>query len=186
MHARAAALLGMALALAHIAEGFVGKRAVVSRSFAINELTTRRFAGDESPHGDPSVALPTARAIEALISPEEFSPSDWLCFQEPVLYRDPAVALGDAETLPARKTTDTRPKFAPMRWLRVALGRSGTLRPVDAESLPRAPPGARASHDNGADPLHLITFEDYWNGRAGMVQQMILSAQHDADEDEVQ
>ena len=80
----------MALALAHIAEGFVGKRAVVSRSFAINELTTRRFAGDESPHGDPSVA-PTARAIEALISPE-FSPSDWLCFQEPVPYRDPAVA----------------------------------------------------------------------------------------------
>ena len=94
--------------------------------------------------------------------------------------------LRDAETLPVRKTSDTRPKFAPMRWLRVALGRSGTLRPVDAESLPRAPPGARASHDNGADPLHPITFEDYWNGRAGMVQQMILSAQHDADEDEVQ
>ena len=30
----------------YTAEGFVGKRAVVSRSFAINELTTRRFAGD--------------------------------------------------------------------------------------------------------------------------------------------
>ena len=179
MRARAATHLGIALALAHVAEGFVGKRAVVSRGLAINELTARRFPG-ESPLEDASVAPPSARAIEALISPEEFSPRDWLCFQEPIIYRDSEVALGDAETLPVRKTSDTRPKFAPMRWLRVALGRSGTLRPVAAESRPLA------SQDDRIDPQGPITFEDYWNGRAGMVHQLMLSAQHDADGDKVQ
>ena len=180
MRARAATHLSIALALAHVAEGFVGKRAVVvSRGLAINELTARRFPG-ESLHEDASVAPPSARAMEALISPEDFSPSDWLCFQEPIIYRESEVALSDAETLPVQKTSDTRPKFAPMRWLRVALGRSDTLRPAAAESRPFA------SHDDRIDPHGPITFEDYWNGRAGMVHQLMLSAQHDADGDKAQ